>query len=170
MNPLAGLVRQNLVVGVGYSGVGNNPSLNVVTYALGSCIGLVAYAAPCNAGGILHFMLPDSTLSPEKAGTQPCMFADTGLPYFLRSLKSLQAVPQNTKFAIFGGAAVLSGEDYFKVGERNVAAMKILAMVNRLKIVTQDVGGTINRTVTLNLSNGALTVKTPKGVSTYSLA
>lgn len=169
-DPLAGLIRQNIVVGVGHCGAGNNPSLTVVTYALGSCIGLVGYASAARAGGILHFMLPNSTMSPEKAAGQPCMFADTGVPHFLNSLRGLQATAQNLKFAMVGGAAVLSGEDYFKVGERNIAATRVLAVIHRLRIVQQFVGGTVNRTVSLNLATGQVFIKSPGGNSEFSLA
>ncbi|MDX2110026.1 MAG: chemotaxis protein CheD [Verrucomicrobiota bacterium] len=168
--PVNDLFRQTIVIGVGHSSVGNNPNATLITYALGSCIGMVVYAAGINAGGILHYMLPDSTLSPEKAVAQPAMFADTGLPHFLRSLKGIQATPANLKCALFGGAAVLSGEDYFKVGERNIAAARVLTTIYRLRVVHSAVGGNYNRTVSLNLATGLVTVKTPNGVSTVSLA
>ena len=39
----------------------------MVTYSLGSCIGLVIYDPIAKAGGILHYMLPESGIDKEKS-------------------------------------------------------------------------------------------------------
>jgi len=64
---IAALFAQRVVVGVGDMGVSNNPQITLSTYALGSCVAVVAYDPVAKAGGLLHLMLPDSTISPAKA-------------------------------------------------------------------------------------------------------
>ncbi len=49
----------------------------LVTYALGSCLGLMIYDPAVQVGGLLHAMLPLSKINPEKAKTNPFMFVDT---------------------------------------------------------------------------------------------
>src|SRR5690242_365262 len=88
---IAALFAQRVVVGVGDMGVSNNASFTLSTYALGSCVGVAAYDPLMKVGGLLHIMLPDSSISLEKAQKQPAMFADTGLPLLLRSLIGLKA-------------------------------------------------------------------------------
>ena len=83
------MFAQRVVIGVGDMAVSNNTQVTLSTYALGSCIGVVAYDPVVKVGGILHMMLPDSSISPEKAVQQPAMFADTGLPLFFRALFSM---------------------------------------------------------------------------------
>ena len=69
-SPTIGSVfAQRIVVGVGDMAVSNNTNMTISTYALGSCVGIVAFDPFVNVGGILHIMLPDSTLSPEKRPT-----------------------------------------------------------------------------------------------------
>lgn len=68
------------IVGVADMIVSNNPEESVITYSLGSCIGLVIYDPTVKVGGILHYMLPESSIDADKARRKPYMFADTGIP------------------------------------------------------------------------------------------
>jgi len=69
----------DLIVGISELKVSNNPDDVLVTFALGSCIAVAVYDPLVKVGGLLHYMLPDSTLDPQKAQNQPGMFADTGI-------------------------------------------------------------------------------------------
>ncbi|MBL8223671.1 MAG: chemotaxis protein CheD, partial [Bryobacterales bacterium] len=62
-----------------------------MTYALGSCIGLMVYDPVVRIGGLLHFMLPESSISPLKAVRNPFLFADTGIPLLFRAAYRLGA-------------------------------------------------------------------------------
>jgi len=168
---IAALFAQRLVVGVGDLTVSNNPAMTISTYALGSCVGIVAYDAGVRVGGLLHLMLPESTVSPQKAVTQPAMFADTGLPLFFRSLLSLRADRSRLRLYVAGGANVLlTANDSFRIGERNIHATMDFLSRNGFRIVHSDVGGTVNRTVHLEMATGSVKVKTPVSNTSYSLA
>ena len=66
---IASLFAQRVVVGVGDMAVSNNVSTVLSTYALGSCVGIIAYDPGVKCGGILHLMLPEAAVSPQKAAT-----------------------------------------------------------------------------------------------------
>lgn len=155
------LFAQRVVIGVGDLAVSNNTQVTLTTYALGSCVGVVAYDPTTRAGGILHIMLPDSSISKEKAVSQPAMFADTGLPLFLRELIGVKGERHRLKIFLAGGACVLSGPDTFKIGERNAAAVKAWLVTQGLRVLGADLAGTVNRTLHLDLATGQLTVKLP---------
>lgn len=167
---IAALFAQRVVVGVGDLGVSNNAAMTLSTYALGSCVGVVAYDPLAKAGGILHLMLPDSSVSPAKATTQPAMFADTGLPLLLRSLVGLRSEPARLRLFLAGGASVLCTQDMFKIGERNLRATDEFLRRNALAVHFRATGGTINRTVHLNVGTGEVTLKTPEATESFSLA
>jgi chemotaxis protein CheD len=167
---IASLFAQRVVVGVGDLGVSNNPMITLSTYALGSCIAVVAYDPFVKAGGLLHLMLPDSKLCPDKATTQPAMFADTGLALLLRSLVGVRAELGRLRLFLAGGASVLCINDNFKIGERNIRATTDYLAQKGLFARRSDIGGTINRTVHLNVGTGAITLKTPLVNDTWSLA
>ncbi len=167
---IASLFAQRIVVGVAEFAVANQSQVTISTYALGSCIGLVAYDPAAKAGGLLHLMLPDSTLSPDKAAAQPAMFADTGIPAFFNSLGGVRAQRSRTNLFMAGGASVLSGPDSFKIGERNAVAVRKMLTVYGCRLIGAEVGGTVNRTLHLDVSSGQLTIKLPDRVLTASLA
>ncbi len=166
---IASLFAQRVVIGVGDMAVSNNVSTVLSTYALGSCIGVIAYDAGCKCGGILHLMLPEAAVSPQKAAVQPAMFADTGLPLFFKALLGLKAERHRLKLFVTGGASVLAGQDPFKIGERNIRVTMDFIANNRLNVVHAETGGTINRTVHLELGTGIANLISPAGKSQVPL-
>jgi len=167
---IGSLFAQRVVVGVGDLSVSNNGQLTLSTYALGSCVAVAAYDPAMKAGGLLHLMLPDSTISPAKAASQPAMFADTGLPLLLRAMDGIKANRARLRLLVAGGASVLCNSDVFKIGERNIKATNSYLSSLGHTIRHSVVGGTINRTLHLELASGTITLKTPVGTESYSLA
>jgi chemotaxis protein CheD len=167
---IASLFTQRVVVGVGDMSVSNNPGITLSTYALGSCVGVAVYDPAAKVGGLLHLMLPASSIAPEKAATQPAMFADTGLPLLFQSLAGLRADASRLRILIAGGASVLCGADAFKIGDRNLRATTEYLGRHGLTVRYSSIGGTINRTLHLDVGSGAMIVKTPVATETLSLA
>lgn len=166
---IAALFAQRVVVGVGDMGVSNNPQITLSTYALGSCVAVVAYDPVMKAGGLLHLMLPESKISPSKAQSQPAMFADTGLPLLFRSMSGLRGDVSRIRIFLTGGANVLCDADTFRIGERNILATTEYLNRNNYFIRFKEIGGTINRTVHLNVATGDITLKTPEGNQSFTL-
>jgi len=166
---IGAMFSQRVVIGVGDMAVSNNTIVTLSTYALGSCVGVIAFDPASKAGGILHLMLPDSTISPDKAVKQPAMFADTGLPMLFKALLGVRADRSRTRLFIAGGASVLNGADPFKIGERNSAAVQKYLRANGFSIVGQDLGGNVNRTVHLEINTGKVSMKMPDRIENFSL-
>jgi chemotaxis protein CheD len=166
---IAALFSQRVVIGVGDMAVSNNITVTLSTYALGSCVGVIAYDPVSKAGGILHLMLPDSAISPDKALKQPAMFADTGLPLLFKGLVGVRGDRTRMRLFIAGGASVLNGADPFKIGERNSIAVEKYLKANGYSVVGQDLGGNVNRTVHIEIANGKVTLKMPDRNETFSL-
>ena len=148
------------IVGVADMKVSNTLSDSIVTYSLGSCIGLVIYDPFVKVGGMLHYMLPDSTIDRAKAQANPYMFADTAIPRLFKQSYSLGAKKQRMKIYIAGGAEILDQNGFFNIGKRNYMALKKLFFRNNVLIGKQHVGGNVNRTVRLEISTGDIFVKT----------
>ena len=169
-SPTIGSVfAQRIVVGVGDMAASNNTNMTISTYALGSCVGVVAYDPFVSAGGILHIMLPDSTLSPDKAFAQPSMFADTGWTTFWQALTSLRVEKRRIKVILAGGASVLSQSDMFKIGERNAAAIHAILEKEGIPVMAEELGGLNNRTLHLQLKTGTVEIKYPDGTKSLEL-
>lgn len=156
-----------LVVGVADCKVSRDPASVIVTYSLGSCIAVCIHDPVVGVGGILHFMLPEAKIAPEKAVANPSMFADTGIAFLFQEAYRLGAVKTRLQVKAAGGAQVLDPAGLFNIGKRNILAMRKLFWQNGVMLGSTALGGTVNRTVTLDNGSGEVTLKTSgKGVST----
>ena len=149
----------NIIVGVSDMKVSNNVDAVLVTYSLGSCIGIAVYDAVARVGGLLHYMLPESSLDLEKAKKNPFMFADTGIPYLFKSAYQLGAKKQRMKVVVAGGSQVLDQQGFFNIGKRNDMASRKMFHKNNVIIDYKDVGGNVNRTIKLSVRNGDTWIK-----------
>ena len=167
---VASLFVQRLAVRVGDMAVSNHLDDIISTYALGSCVGVVAYDSIAKVGGILHLMLPDSAMAPEKARHQPALFANTGLPMFFRALATFRTNRSRLRLFVGGGASVLDGPDSFRIGERNVSATMAYLAQAGLPVRTTELGGIVNRTVHLEVASGIVSLRTSGENRQFSLA
>jgi chemotaxis protein CheD len=147
------------VVGVADMVVSEHPEEVLVTYSLGSCIGVAIYDPVVKVGGLLHYMLPDSTMDPEKARRMPAMFADSGIPSLFKQSYRLGAAKANLIVKVFGGAQILDENGVFNIGKRNYLALRKIFWKNNVMIAVEDVGGNVNRTVRLEIGTGRVSLK-----------
>jgi chemotaxis protein CheD len=153
----------DLVVGISDLKVSSNPAEALITYALGSCIAVAVYDPAAKVGGLLHYMLPDSTLDAAKAMETPAMFADTGIPLLFKSCYKLGADKKRMVVKVAGGASILDASNFFRIGQKNIMAMRKLFWSNNVLIDTEDTGKDFNRTVRLDLGTGKFFIKRAGG-------
>lgn len=152
------------VVGIADLKVGTRGDDEIVTYALGSCLGICAWDPVAGVGGLIHVMLPVSKQNPALAQEKPLSFVDTGLPRLVKGMTALGAHMSRMEFVVVGGASMMEGKlDSFDVGQRNYMVFQNLERNLRLHVRGRDVGGTIPRTVRLSLATGAVKVSRPAG-------
>ena len=135
----------------------------LVTHSLGSCIGVTIWDPQTRVGGMIHYMLPASSISPDKARTSPAMFADTGIPALFRAAYELGADEKRVIVKVAGGSSLLDDQGTFNIGKRNYIALRQTFWKNGVLIDAEDVGGSCSRTLKLNVSTGKVTVKKRDG-------
>lgn len=148
-----------LIVGVSDMKVSKDPAATLVTYSLGSCIGIAVYDPVAKAGGLLHYMLPESQLDEKKAKNHPFMFADTGIPMLFKETYRLGAKKQRMKVVVVGGAQILDQKGFFNIGKRNHMAVRKIFWKNQVMIDYEDVGSSSNRTVRVDIATGEIHIK-----------
>jgi len=146
-----------LIVGVGDMKIGKNGDI-LVTHALGSCLGLMVYDPDTQIGGLLHAMLPLSKINPQKAIANPHMFVDTGIPNMFKKLLDMGANRGKLIVKAAGCGTPMGNDNMFKIGKRNYTVMKKLLWKNSIILKSDDVGGSISRTINFNISNGDVIV------------
>ncbi len=147
MNPM------KYVVEVGDMKVGEKGDL-LVTYALGSCLGLMVYDPAAQVGGLLHAMLPLSKINPQKAEVNPFMFVDTGVPKLFKAVYDIGGQKPRMVVKAAGCGSPFGKNEIFKIGERNYTVLKKLFGKNSILLASENIGGTESRTVHLDLSTG----------------
>jgi len=148
-----------VVVGLAELAVSNNPSSILTTYALGSCIGVTIYDPVVRVGGLLHAMLPDSTIDNAKAQAHPGMFVDTGMAALLRAACQMRADKRRLRIYLAGGARIMDDQKLFNIGSRNLAAFAECLRQENLHVNAEQVGGQVNRTIGLSIETGRITLK-----------
>jgi chemotaxis protein CheD len=133
----------------------------IITHALGSCLGVAIHDPVACVGGLLHVMLPLSTIDPVKADRNPFMFVDTGFPRLLIECFKGGAQKQRLEIRVAGGATSQNGEenDFFQIGKRNLIILRKLLWKNGLLLKSYDVGGSNSRTMSLEIGTGKVTIK-----------
>ncbi len=152
-----------LVVGIADMKVLKDPDITLITFSLGSCIGVSLYDPAAKIGGLLHFMLPDSKIDPQKAQKNPWMFADSGIPLFFKEAYRLGAEKKRLEVKVVGGAQILDDSQFFNIGKKNYMALRKIFWANQVLISAEEVGGNVHRTLSLELSSGRTWVKIQGG-------
>ncbi|HUI80614.1 MAG TPA: chemotaxis protein CheD [Bryobacteraceae bacterium] len=147
---------ERIVVGMADCRTAANPESVLVTYALGSCIGLTMYDPVAGIGGLLHFMLPDSNLDPARSRQNPHMFADTGIAWLLEKLLAQGASKRRLIACAAGAAQILDDKGVFEIGTRNYMATRRLLWKHGMLLQREAIGGTNFRTISLEIATGRL--------------
>lgn len=143
-----------IVVGIGDCKLASDSGDVLVTYALGSCIGVMVYDPIARVGGLLHYLLPDSRLDPEKSKNRPFVFADTGIPQLFQQAYALGARKERMKTSIVGGSQMCTFGGVLNIGSKNIRAAKQILSRAGVVIEKEVTGGNLARTVRLQMSDG----------------
>ncbi|MCT6923570.1 chemotaxis protein CheD [Metasolibacillus sp.] len=138
------------------------------TSGLGSCVGVVIYDETKQIAGLIHVMLPDSSLGKVDA-TNVAKFADTGIKALLDLLKAEGVQTFKLKAKIAGGAQMFqftSDKSSMRIGPRNVEAVKNELNKYKIPLIAEDTGGNSGRTIEFSPVTNKLNIRTVnRGVS-----
>ena len=139
----------NLTIGISDLKVCRPPDV-LVTYALGSCVGICLLDSVAGVGGLSHIMLPDSTQATNGAA----------IPMLIREMVKLGASRNRIKAKIAGGAVMFAtASERFNIGERNIQAVKAALRREGIPIVAEDTGLNYGRTVFFYPETGIMEIR-----------
>jgi chemotaxis protein CheD len=149
----------NVVIGISDMRVSRDPGEVLVTFALGSCVGLSLYDPVTRTGGLIHSMLPLSKIDAAKAEKNPCMFVDSGVMLLIQTLFDMGVEKKNIVAKVAGGSKIMDEKGIFNIGERNHTVLRKVLWKNNILVSGEDVGGNQARTMYLNMETGRTTLK-----------
>ena len=140
--------------------ISRNPVETLVAFSIGSGIAVSIYDPITRTGGMLSFVLPESSaMSPQKAEHYPHMFADTGLSALLEAFAGIGSKTKNTKIVIAGGAQIMDQTAEFNIGLQNYKAVSAFFLNKNLSIDHEDIGGICRRALSLDIGSGCNTIQ-----------
>ena len=125
----------------------------LITYALGSCIGLCFHDPRIKLGALLHVMLP---LNMETGRKNPLKYADTGIRETLRQLEAQGASRSRITVKIAGGAKMfeVNGGNLGNIGQRNIESVHTILRKEGIRLLGEYVGGSVARTMLFDVDSG----------------
>ena len=152
-----------VIVGMADLKVTDQPDETLITYALGSCLGIIVHDPVARVAGLLHVMLPSSEIDAAKAKIQPAMFVDTGVPLLFKECYRLGARKERMTVSVAGGsfAGKSDADDSFQIGKRNMIALRKLLWKNGVLISADETGGVQqSRTMSVQVATGLVSLRT----------
>ena len=124
----------------------------LITYALGSCIGICLHDPLLKLGALVHIMLP---VNMETNRTNTMKYADTGLRETLRQMEAMGARRARITAKIAGGAKMFeTGASLGNIGQRNIESVHLNLKKEGIRLLKEDVGGSVARTLLFDVNSG----------------
>lgn len=152
-------MSDELNVGIADMKISYSPK-GLISYALGSCVGICIIDKVKKVAGMVHIMLPTNNNADDKKNI--FKYADTGIPEMVKQMESLGCMRGRMIAKIAGGAKMFEikgNSSIGNIGERNVVATKEILNKLNIKIISQDVGENYGRTIIFDSETGNLTIK-----------
>ncbi|MBI1382409.1 MAG: chemotaxis protein CheD [Planctomycetaceae bacterium] len=132
----------------------------LVTFSLGSCVGVSIWDRVHRRGGLIHCMLPTAKVGHTTSGAvEVSKYVDSGVSQLLQDLYDLGSRPESLEIKVVGGASPLKNVDGLRIGDRNVAMLRKLLWKNGLLLAAERVGGTEARTMWLEIGSGRVLIR-----------
>lgn len=149
---------EKLTIGIADMKLAKNQG-TLVTYALGSCVGICLWDPLIKIGALVHIMLP---INMETNRTSPFKYADTGIRLTLTKMEQMGARRARIVAKIAGGAKMFNvpgNGSLGNIGQRNVESVHQVLCMEGIRILKEDIGGSTARTLFFDVATGEGTVK-----------
>ena len=145
-------MSDKLIIGIADMNMAKGEGM-LVTYALGSCIGICLHDPVLKLGALVHIMLP---VNMEAGRKTPMKYADTGIRETLRLMESKGASRNRITAKIAGGAKMfeVGSTSLGNIGQRNIESVHLNLKKEGIRLLKEDVGGSVARTLLFDVNSG----------------
>ena len=128
----------------------------LISTVLGSCVSVCLWDKRTNVGAMNHYLLPGDLDDLSGDASRGC----SAISLLARSLKNRKVNLGDLEAKVFGGAHLMNtGNDVFKVGERNVSTAFEALKQYGISVSAYHVGGDRGRKIVFNTSNGKVRMR-----------
>ncbi len=149
---------EKIIVGIADGKVARSPAV-LISYALGSCVGICLYDHQLKVAGMLHILLPYQRTAVNQDNVY--QFADTGIKRLLQELMAGYGAKRERLVAKIAGGAEMFQQAQAEtgIGEKNIKAVKAVLKSEGIPIVAEDIGMSHGRTILFSAQTGKLEVR-----------
>lgn len=151
-----------ITLGIGEAKIFSRP-VQLVCFGLGSCVAVFLYDTKSAISAGAHIMLPGRCSNAEISSTSYCVHA---IEMMLNGMKALGCHVPFVQAKVAGGANVLQSQQW-SIGKENIVAVKEELALHSIKIVGNDLGGAISRTVRFDSRTRTVETRSAYGSSYY---
>lgn len=146
------------IIGIGEYAISSNSEDSIKTFALSSCVAVTVYNPFIHLAGMIHIALPNPA-DLEEAQRRPGYYATSGIPILIHKIcREYGSQRNDLQIKLFGGAVSLRIDDYFKIGPKNIKAVRATLSSMDLKITEAQIGGVISRSITMSVLTGKIEI------------
>jgi len=147
------------IVGISDMKLADKPEDSLITYALGSCIGVTLFDPKRKVGGLVHCLLPFAKSDVQLSKNKPGTFVDTGVATLIKMLLDGGSEKTDLIACVAGGANLIDANNKCNIGDRNYAVVRKILWKNSILIAAESVGGSIPRTMYIEIGDGSTHVR-----------
>ncbi|WP_298271684.1 chemotaxis protein CheD [Geobacter sp.] len=147
-------------VGISEFKVAAAPSI-LMTYGLGSCVGIALYDPVALTGGLAHTLLPAPVRTMEQA-EKSAKFTCWAIGLMVEELVKCGCASDRLVAKLAGGATMFEPQHrstHGGIGERNVSAAREALERCRIPLVAEDTGDDYGRSLEFNTATGIIMVR-----------
>lgn len=149
------------IVGTGDCVVSNDITATLITYGLGSCIGITAWDPIARVSGLVHYLLPDSAMDLTRSRRNPWLCADTAIPALIDACVRSGAMRSRLILRAAGGAQIMDEMGFFSIGQRNSGSMRDVLARSGMRLHAEVTGGSVSRHLRIETGSGRCWVDEP---------
>lgn len=136
----------------------------LISYALGSCVGVCLYDPGKKLAGMVHIVLPDPESGTDRSN--PYKYASSGIESLIQEMETLGARRRRMTAKIAGGANMFKGAGgKWEIGKQNVAAVRKFLEKMNIPVVAEDTGRDYGRTIIFSVEDGSLEIRTVRHIT-----
>jgi len=148
----------DLIVGMGGYAVTDREDDVLRTFSLASCVAVTAYSPGKKAAGMIHVVLP-APFDAKSKYERPSYFAETGVPLLINTIcRKYGCRKEDLLIQMYGGADSRLDQDIYKVGKKNIDAVKCALADMGLMVGKADLRGHESRTISMDARTGSVAV------------
>ena len=151
------MAAPSIVVAMGQCASAARPTV-LRAVGLGSCVAITVFAPAQRLVGVAHCMLPAQG-DDDRA---PARYVDAAVPHLLATLRAAGAA-EPFSASLIGGASMfpnLAGGQQDDIGRANIDAARAILTNSAVPVRSEDVGGHIARSVTVDPATQRVLVQT----------